>query len=84
MGLRQIQFNLALGGLSLVAVGVKLFPFNGKEFRRVLCRLLTLLGHNDASQVTLKSFKAGRATSQPVGTPLKRSSLQANGNRLLS
>ena len=27
--------------LSLVAVGAKLFPFNGKEFRRVLCRLLS-------------------------------------------
>ena len=35
--------------LSLVAVGAKLFPFNGTEFRRVLCRLLTLLGHNEAS-----------------------------------
>ena len=49
--------------LSLVAVGVKLFPFNGTEFGRVLYRLLTLLGHHDASQVTLKSFRAGRATS---------------------
>ena len=49
--------------LSQGAVGVKLFPFNGAGFRRVLCRLLTLLGHNDASQVTLKSFRAGCATS---------------------
>ena len=37
--------------------------FNGAVFRRVLRRLLTLLGHNDASQVTPKSFRAGRATS---------------------
>ena len=44
--------------LSLVAVGLELFPFNGAEFRRILCRLLTLLGHNDASQVTLKRFRA--------------------------
>ena len=49
--------------MSLVAVGVKLFPFHGAEFRRVLCRLLTLLEHNDASQFTLQSFRAGRATS---------------------
>ena len=27
------------------------------------CCLLSLLGHNDASEVTLKSVKAGRATS---------------------
>ena len=47
----------------VVTVGVKLFPLNGIEFRRVLCRLLILLGHNDASHVTLKSFRAGRATS---------------------
>ena len=53
--------------LSLVAVGVKLFPFNGTEFGRVLCRLLTLLGHLDASQVTLKSVRAGRATSLAAG-----------------
>ena len=44
--------------LSLVAVGVKLFPFNGTEFRLVLCRLLTLLGRNGASQVTLKMFQS--------------------------
>ena len=48
--------------LDRVATGEKLFQFNGAEFRRILCRLLTLLGHRDASHVTLKSFRAGRAT----------------------
>ena len=49
--------------LNLVAAGEKLFQFNGTEFRRVLRRLLTFLGHNGASQFTLKDFRAGRATS---------------------
>ena len=47
--------------LNLVATVVKLFQFNDTEFRRVLCRLLTFLIHNDASQFTLKDFRAGRA-----------------------
>ena len=47
----------------LSLVGMMLFFFSGTEFRRVLCRLLTLLSHNDASELTLKSFRAGRATS---------------------
>ena len=49
--------------LNLVATGGKLFQFNGTEFRRVLCRLLTLLGQNETSQITLKGSRAGRATS---------------------
>ena len=53
--------------LDLVATGEKLFQFNGTEFRRVLCRLLTLLGHNEASQFTLKGFRADRATSLSAG-----------------
>ena len=42
--------------LNFVATGEKMFQFNGTEFRRILCRLLTLLGHNEAGQITLKSF----------------------------
>ena len=49
--------------LDCVATGEKLSQFSGAEFRRILCRLLALLGHHDASHVTLKSFRAGRATS---------------------
>ena len=71
--------------LNLVASGEKLFQFNGTEFRRVLCRLFTSLGHNEASQFTLKGFRAGRAASLAAsGTPLERSSLLVNGNNPLS
>ena len=60
--------------LSLVAVGVKIFPFSGTEFKGSLCRLLTLLGQNDV---------VATRPLQPVDIPLGRFSLQANGNRTL-
>ena len=49
--------------LNLVTTGEKLFQFNGTESRRVPRHLLTLLGHNEASHITQKGFRAGRATS---------------------
>ena len=46
-----------------MATGEKLFQFNGTEFTRVLCHLLTKLGRGEAGQFTLKDFRADRATS---------------------
>ena len=44
-------------------VGDAIFPFSSVSLLKHVRRLLTLLGHSNATACTLKGFKAGRATS---------------------